>query len=106
MQLSITGRRVEIPETLEILLRSKVQKLERFGHKLTAAHAIFGKEKYLYTAELTLSAKGLRIVGKGKHPHDILTSMEEALAHLETQIKRREQKQAVEKRRRVPRRPA
>ena len=106
MRLTITGRRVKIPETLESLLRSKAEKLERFGHKLIAAHAIFGREKYLYTAELTLSAKGLRLVGKGEHPHDMLTSMEEALAHLETQLKRREQKRALEQRRRVPRRPA
>ena len=107
MKLTITARQsLKVPETLEQMLRSKAEKLEHFGHKLIALHAIFGKEKYLYTTELTLSTKGARLVGRAKHPHDMLTCVEEALMKLETQLKRREDKLVDEKRRRVPHRPA
>jgi ribosomal subunit interface protein len=105
MQVKVTSRHIELPQMAEDLLRAKVQKLERFGHKLNSVHAILGKEKYLYTTELAVSMKGAKLVGKAKHPKDLLTSMEEALAKVILQLKRREDKKRVEKRRRVPRRP-
>ena len=106
MKIDITARHVEIREMLDQLLRSKAEKLERFGHKLNGLHAIFGREKYLYTAELTLAAKGMNLVGRAKHPTDLLTCMEEALSKLERQLKRREEKRVELLRRRVPHRPA
>ena len=106
MQVTITARRMEAPPLLEKMLRTKAAKLERMGHKLNKLHAIFGKDRYLYTAELTLTAKGFAVVGKAEHPKDLLTCMEEALAKVEHQLQRREDKRAVELRRRVPHRPA
>ena len=106
MQLTITSRRQEVPPILEGMLRAKVEHLERFGHKLNALHAIFDREKYLYTAELTLTAKGFALAAKAKHPKDLLTCMEEALAKLEVQLKRRADKQVDERRRRAAHRPA
>ncbi len=106
MQLKITARHVETPPLLEEMLRNKVGKLDRFGHKLNAVHAIFGKDRYLYTAELTLPAKGFAVVGKASHAKDLLTCMEEALEKVEHQFQRREDKRGQEARRRVPHRPA
>lgn len=104
MRVTLTGRRMEIPAMLEEMLRTKAEKLERFGHKINGAHAIFGREKYLYTAEITLSAKGMIWVGKAKHPKDLLTCMEEALAKLQAQLQRHEEKRVGLLRRRVPHR--
>lgn len=106
MQVTITGRQMKVPEALEQMLLAKAEKLERFGHKLVALHAIFGREKYLFTAELTLSAKGMNLVGRSKHPKDILTCLEEALMKLERQLKRHEGKRVELLRRRAPHRPA
>ena len=106
MQVTITCRHMEVPPLLEEMLRSKVEKLERFGHKLNALHAIFGREKYLYTAELTLTAKGFALAGRAKHPKDLLTCLEEALSKLEVQLKRRDAKRIEEQRRRTAHRPA
>lgn len=104
MRLVITARHIQIPELLEEMLRAKAEHLERFGHKLNSLHAIFDREKYLYTAEITLSAKGMSLVGKAKHPKDLLTCMEEALARIQVQLKRREEKRVERLRRRVPHR--
>lgn len=104
MKLTITGRHLEIPETLEGMLRAKVEHLQRFGHKLNNVHAIFDRQKYLYTVELTLSAKGLALVGRATHKKDLLSCMEEALAKVEAQLKRRDDKRTQEQRRRVPHR--
>lgn len=106
MQLKITARHIETSPLLEQMLRAKVGKLDRFGHKLNAVHAIFGKDRHLYTAELTLTAKGLAVVGKASHPKDLLTCMEQALEKVEHQLQRREDKRGEEVRRRVPHRPA
>jgi len=106
MQITITARHAEVPALAEEMLRAKAERLDRLGHKLSGLHAIFDREKYLYTAELTLSTKGARLVGRAKHPTDLLTCMEEALAKLERQLQRRQEKQVGQARRRVPHRPA
>ncbi|MBI3333034.1 MAG: ribosome-associated translation inhibitor RaiA [Candidatus Omnitrophica bacterium] len=106
MKITVTARHVELPDWVQELLKSKVEKLERFGHTLLQAHAIFGREKYLYTAELTLSTKGANLVGKAKHATDLLTCMEEALSKLERQLKRLQEKRMGLARRRVTHRPA
>ena len=102
MRVTITARHIEVSPLLEELLRSKVDKLERFGHKLIALHAIFGQEKYFYTTELTLSAKGVTLVGKAKDRRDILTCMEEALMKLKEQLRRRESRLVEYRRRNRP----
>ncbi len=106
MKITITARHMETPPLLEEMLRTKAGKLERMGHKLNGLHAIFGRDRYLYTAEMTLTAKGFAVVGKAAHPKDLLTCMEEALDKVEQQLKRREDKRSDELRRRAPHRPA
>ena len=101
MRVTVTARqRVELPPLLQEMLQAKVEKLDRFGHRILGVHAIFGREKYYYTAELTLSTKGMLIVGKSKDERDLLTCMEQALMKLKEQLRRHESKM-VEKRRRA-----
>jgi ribosomal subunit interface protein len=106
MKITITARHMEVPPLAEEMLRAKAEKLERFGHKLLSLSAVFDKEKYLYTVELTLDVKGVRLVARAKHKSDLLTCIEEALSKLETQLERREDKKVDEVRRRTAHRPA
>ncbi len=103
MRITVTTRHTEVPASVKRLLENKTEKLERFGHKLIKLHAIFDKEKYNYTTELTLHAKGILFVGKAKNRRDFLTCMEEAVMKLKEQLRRHESKQ-VEMRRRSLRR--
>ena len=105
MKITITARNMEVPPLAQQMLRSKADRLDRFG-KITSVHAIFGKEKYLFTAELTLSAKGIRVVSRAKHKTDLLTCIEEAVTKLETQLDRHDHKLKDEARRRTVHRPA
>ena len=105
MQVTVTARHTELPKLVEEMLRTKLEKLERFGDKLIAVHAIFDQQKYLYTAELTLSIKGLTLVGKAENKGDLLTCMEDAVHKLKQQLKHRQEKR-LSSRRRVPHRPA
>ena len=106
MKITITARKTQVPPLAEQMLRTKADRLERFGHKITSVHAIFGKEKYLFTAELTLAAKGASLVSRAKHKSDLLTCIEEAVSKLETQLERLEDKKVDEVRRRTVHRPA
>lgn len=107
MKITVTVRHTEVPPLAEEMLRKKAEKLERFGHHdLISLHAIFDKQKYLYTSELQLTIKGGNLVGKDSHDSDLLTCIEGAIEKLETQLKRREDKQIDEARRRTPHRPA
>ena len=102
MRITVTARHSEISPLLKELLLSKVEKLERFGHKLISLHAIFDQEKYFYTAELTLAGKGTTFVARAKDRKDLLTCMEGALMKLKEQLCRRESK-LIERNRRVVR---
>ncbi len=106
MKIKVTVRHTEVPALAETMLREKIQRLDKVGHQLRSLHAIFDKEKYLYTVELTLDAKGAPLVARAKHKTDLLTCIEEALSKLETQLERREDKKVDEVRRRAPHRPA
>jgi len=104
MRVTITARHIVIPENFKELLLEKLPKLEHFGHEILGLHAIFGRERYFYTAELTLTIKGLTLVGKAKDQRDLLTCVEEALMKLKEQLRRHESKQA-KRRRRTSHRP-
>ena len=106
MKITITARKMEVPPLADQMLRTKADRLERFGHKILSVHAIFGKEKYLFTTELTLATKGANLVSRAKHKSDLLTCIEEAVDKLETQLKRKEDKQLELLRRRTLHRPA
>ena len=102
MRVTITARHVQVPVSFRELLMNKLGKLEHFGHQILSLHAIFGRERYYYTSELTLNTKGLTLVGKAKDRRDLLTCMEGALMKLKEQLRRHESK-LVESRRRAQR---
>ena len=104
MRATITARHIEVPEYFQELLMTKLSKLEHFGHEILGLHAIFGRERYFYTAEITLTTKGLTFVGKAKDRRDLLTCVEEAHMKLKEQLRRHESKRA-ERRRRTAHRP-
>jgi putative sigma-54 modulation protein len=106
MQIHMTARGLEVPQNLKELLEEKAEKLNRFGHDLSHLRVTLWREKYLYTAETTLSLKGVSLVGQASHPHDLITCVEQALAKLERQLKRRFAQRKLEKRRRIAHRPA
>ena len=105
MRVRITARHIVVPENFKELLITKLEKLEHFGHEILGLHAIFGKERYFYTAELTLTTKGLALVGKAKDQRDLLTCMESALMKLKEQLRRDESKRVEKRRRSAPHRP-
>ena len=99
MKVTITARHIEIPASVIQMLELKAEKLEKFGHKLIDLHAIFDKEKYNYTAELTLFAKGITVIAKAKDSKDLLTCVEEALTKVREQLRHHESKLAGKRRR-------
>lgn len=100
MRIEVTARHLMLPESVQEMLHAKLEKLSRLDEKILSVHAIFGKVKYLFTVELTLAGRGLRLVAKGSHAKDLLTAMEEALAKIDRQLKK-EEKKRIESRRRT-----
>ncbi len=99
MRIEVTARHLVLPETVQEMLHAKLEKLSRLDEKILSVHAIFGKQKYLFTVELTLAGRGLRLVAKGSHAKDLLTAMEQALAKIERQLKKEEKKRTESRRR-------
>jgi putative sigma-54 modulation protein len=87
MQLSITGRNLEVTEALRNYAAEKLGKVEKFLDAVTAAHVILSVEKYRQIAEVTLRVRDLTIRAEESTP-DMYSSLDLVADKIERQIQR------------------
>lgn len=88
MKIQITGKNMKMDAATKEFITRKVEKLETYSPKLVESHVILKKEKYLFTAEITLVAGHLYAVGRGKDKGSLLTAVEQALSRVSVQLKK------------------
>ncbi|MBI3081002.1 MAG: ribosome-associated translation inhibitor RaiA [candidate division NC10 bacterium] len=87
MQLSITGRNLEVTEALRNYAAEKLGKVKKFLDAVTAAHVILSVEKYRQIAEVTLRVRDLTIRAEESTP-DMYSSLDLVVDKIERQIRR------------------
>jgi len=87
VQLTVTGRHVEVTEALRRYIDNRVRRLERYGLKLDEAQVVLGVEKYRHTAEIILTLNGAVIQGK-----ESTTEMYASIDRVFDQMRRRVRK--------------
>ena len=87
MQLSITGRNLEVTEALRNYAAEKLGKVEKFLDASMAAHVILSVEKYRQIAEVTLHVRDLTIRAEESTP-DMYSSLDLVVEKIERQIRR------------------
>ena len=92
MDVSISGRNVEVPEEVQAAVRSKIGSLDRFVYALDRADVVFREEKNPRISdpeqiEVTLQGHGHHIRAKVSGP-DQLTAVERAVSKLEKQLRK------------------
>lgn len=91
MQITITGRNLEITEALRRHAEEKVARLQRFVEQIDSVHAVLLIEKHRQIAEMTLRIRDLTIRGE-ESSDDLYRAIDLVADKIERQILRYKEK--------------
>lgn len=91
MQLSITGRQIEITATIRDYVASKLKRLERHFDQAIDVHVVFSVEKLRQRAEATLSAAGKKLHADADG-QDLYAAIDGLVDKLDRQIKKHKER--------------
>ena len=91
MKLTVTGRKLEITDSIRNHLNDKINKTIADLNKTADVHIILSVEKHRHFAEITLKTKGMAL-----HSHeetkDLYSSIDKALEKMEKQLRKHRDK--------------
>lgn len=87
MNLTITGRHMEMTEALKSYVQGGLDKLRRYFDRVIDADVVLTVEKHRHIAEMTLHANGIRIHGR-ESSLDMYASVDAVLTKLNRQVRR------------------
>ncbi len=87
MQMTITGRNIEVTPALREYAGEKMTKIEKYLHKITGVHVILSVEKYRHIAEVTIQAYGLTLRGM-EETGDMYSSIDKVMDKIGKQAKK------------------
>ena len=106
MVLHLAGRAgVSVSRELQRRIEAKIAKMQRLFPKLIEARVVLATERYRHLAEVTLRAKGATFHVEGV-ASDFHAALDEALATLTAQIRRKKERVTAKKPRLSRTRPA
>lgn len=85
MQISLTGRNLEVTEALRRYAEEKVGRLQKYLEKITSTHIVLSIQKYRQIAEVTLRVRDLTIRGE-ESTADVYSSIDLVVEKLERQL--------------------
>ena len=88
MKITYTGQNMKIGPEVKKNIQEKLSRFEKYSSKLVEAHVILKKVKFVLHAEISVSAKGLKAVGKGKSDESLFVAIDEAYTKAEAQLKK------------------
>ncbi len=91
MQITITGRHVEIPDSVKKYAEEKISKLEKYSRRLIEAHIIIEKQKERFIAEVNVVGAYIKFVAK-EESGDMHSSIDLVLDNAVRQLKKQRDK--------------
>lgn len=91
MQLNITGHHVDITDSLQNYVESKLERLERHFDNVTNVHVILTVEKQRQKAEATIHISGADVYADAVNS-DMYASIDALIDKLDRQIKKHKEK--------------
>ncbi|MBI3810796.1 MAG: ribosome-associated translation inhibitor RaiA [Nitrospirae bacterium] len=91
MQVTITGRHVEVTRALRDYAEEKIKKLFRYSFKPMQATVRLAVEKYRHMAEIVLWVDGNRILAKGE-TDEMYQSIDLAIEKIEQRLRKYKEK--------------
>jgi len=96
MKVSVTFRKVDSSDHIRAYAGDKLNRLDKYLDSAAEAHVVLSVEKFRHTADITISANGLRIKGV-EETEDMYSAIDMVMDKLEKQIKRQLAKRKTRK---------
>jgi putative sigma-54 modulation protein len=96
MNLSITGRHLEVTEALRNHVKDRFSKTNKYSYKIIDANVRLEIEKYRHIAEIIVQVNGTTLSAK-EETEDMYTSIDRALAKIERRLQKHKTKQSDHK---------
>jgi len=92
VQLSVTGRHVEVPDELKQYAQDKASKLPKYFDRVQAIEIIFGHESDSFSVEIIVNTEGRRLFVARELGSDTFALIDAAVLKLERQLSRHKKK--------------
>jgi len=93
MQLNLTGRHVELTDSLRDYINTKFAKLERHSDHINNVHVILDVEKLNQKAEATIYVSGAELFASTEH-QDMYAAIDSLIDKLDRQVIKHKEKLA------------
>ncbi len=97
MEVQITGRHLEVTETIRSYIEKKIKKLERFSHRIISVHVILQIQRFSQIIEIQVRGKGLDLIVK-ENAESMYGAFDQALDRVVLAVERHEEKKKGRKR--------
>lgn len=87
MQVSITGRNVDVTDPLRDHVEKKLTHIKKYFDGILDAQVVLNVEKHRHTAEMTIHANGITMHGE-ESTGDMYTSVDKVIDKIERQLRR------------------
>lgn len=92
MDVTITGRHVDVTPELHTFITERIEKLERFSEPLFSAHVTLTREADQYEVEMTVGVRrGMTLVARAD-ADDITTGVIQVESKIESQLRKYKEK--------------
>lgn len=91
MQLNVTGHHVDMTESLQNYVETKMEKIERHFDNVTNVHVILSVEKQRHKAEATIHVTGANIFADSEND-DMYAAIDALIDKLDRQVKKHKDK--------------
>ncbi len=96
MNISVTGRRMNVSDNLRAYAEKKIKKLNRYFNQLIDAHVIISVEKLDHICEVVINGDGIQFHGREKAA-DLFSAIDLLHEKMEKQIRRYKEKHQMHK---------
>jgi putative sigma-54 modulation protein len=96
MNITVTGRHMNVSDSLRDYAEKKIKKLERYFNQLLDAHVILTVEKLDHNSEVVMNGDGIQFHGKEKAA-DLYSAIDLLFEKMEKQIRRYKEKHQMHK---------
>jgi putative sigma-54 modulation protein len=91
MQITISGRHLEITEDIRSYVEKRAKKVESIFNRVVDLQVVLELEKSRYLTEITLATRKATFHAQGE-THDVFTSLDRVMDKIENQIRRHKER--------------
>jgi putative sigma-54 modulation protein len=91
MQMTITGKNMEITPAIKQYAEDKLAKMHKYLESISDAHVVLSLQKYSHIAEITLHVNGITIRGE-ERSDDMYSSLDLVMDKVERQLRKYKEK--------------